>query len=231
MNADSAKETWSSALPEELSFWEYWLTTDDQEVAPSRENRLQALERPLIDRLASSAAAGEQVRVLDVGAGPLTTLGTLIDGRRAEVVAVDPLADHYARLLERAGIEPPIPTIYGEGEKLVSQFGENSFHGVYCANALDHCYAPMQVFRQMVSVVKPGGLVEVLCFNNVGEMERYQGLHQWNITVRDDRPVIWSKSQEIDIGSELAGIAMTEGEINADNLVVIQIRKAAGFGD
>ncbi len=225
MNVDSAKNTWSSALPEELRFWEYWLTTDDQEVAQSRETRLQARERPLIERLVSSAFDDEQVRVLDVGAGPLTTLGMLINGRVAEVVAVDPLADRYAELLDRAGIQPPIPTLYGEGEKLVSQFGESSFHGVYCANALDHCYSPMLVFRQMVAVVKPGGMVEVLCFNNVGEMEQYQGLHQWNITVRDGRPLIWNKSAEIDVGSELEGLATTEGEINEANLVVIQIRK------
>ncbi len=227
MAVDPNKTIWSSALPEELRFWDYWLTTDDAEVAPSRQNRLRARERPLLDRLASSASDNEQVRVLDVGAGPLTTLGTLINGRSAEVVAIDPLANQYTELLERAGIEPPIPTIHGEGENLVSQFGENAFHGVYCANALDHCYAPMQVFRQMVSVVKPGGLVEVLCFNNVGEMEQYQGLHQWNITIRDGRPTIWNKSAEIDVGSELEGLASPEGEINDANLVVIQIRKTS----
>ncbi len=227
MTADSAKKTWSSALPEELRFWEYWLTTDDAEVAQSRENRLRARERPLLERLATSASGEEQVRVLDVGAGPLTTLGMLVNGHTAEVVAVDPLANQYKELLERAGIKPPIPTIYGEGEKLVSQFGESSFHGIYCANALDHCYSPMQVFRQMASVVKPRGMVEVLCFNNVGEMEQYQGLHQWNITIRDERPTIWNKSTEIDVGSELEGLATAKGEINDTNLVVIQIQKTA----
>ena len=227
MTDSSPKEIWSAALPEELSFWEYWLTTDDTEVVQNRDFRLQALERPLMESLAASAPEGEQVRVLDVGAGPLTTLGVMVDGHAAEVVAIDPLANQYSEQLERAGVEPPIPTIYGEGEHLVSQFGESSFHGVYCANALDHCYSPMRVFRQMVSVVKPGGLVKVLSFNNVGEMEQYQGLHQWNITVRDGRPVIWNKSEEIDVGRELEGLASAEGEINENNLVLIRLRKAA----
>ena len=110
-------------------------------------------------------------------------------------------------------------------ENLVSQFGESFFHGVYCANALDHCYSPMQVVQQMVSVVKPGGPVEILSFNDVGEMEQYQGLHQWNITIRDDRPLIWNKSTEIDVGNKLEGLGTAEGELDA-NLVLVHIRKA-----
>ncbi len=48
MTPDPAKATWSSALPEELDFWEYWLTTDEAEIARQRHDRLHAPQRPLI---------------------------------------------------------------------------------------------------------------------------------------------------------------------------------------
>ena len=37
-------------------------------------------------------------RVLDVGAGPLSSLGTHVPGRDVEIIAVDPLADIYDEL-------------------------------------------------------------------------------------------------------------------------------------
>lgn len=227
MIEDPAKATWVSALPEELTFWEYWLTTDEAGIAAQRRDRLNALERLLIPALAASAAADEEVRVLDVGAGPLTVLGARIDGRMAEIVAVDPLAEPYAELLERLEIEPPIPTVRGEGEDLARRFGDSSFHGVYCGNALDHCHAPMRVVRQMVSVVKPGGTVVLFCYHNVGEIEEYQGLHQWNVTVRGGRVVIWSRSEEIDVAGELGASATVEGRINDEGFVDVWITKAA----
>lgn len=222
-----SKAVWAEALPEELSFWEYWLTTDEPGIARQRRDRLNARSRPLSPSFAVSASPGETVRVLDVGAGPLTTLGARIDGRTVEVVPIDPLAEHYAELLARLGIEAPIPTVPGEGETLVERFGERSFHGVYCGNAVDHCYSPIDVLRQMVAVVKPGGSIVILCYHNVGELEEYQGLHQWNVTVRDGRPLLWSRDREIDLRFELAGSATVEGRINEMALVDLWLTRTA----
>ena len=229
MAEDRVKATWSSALEEELAFWEYWLTTDEPGIARQRRDRLRALERPLVPGLAPSAPGpGEQIRVLDVGAGPLTVLGARSDGRSAAIVAVDPLAEHYGRLLERLAIEPPIPTVRGEGETLAEQFGDSAFHGVYCANALDHCYAPMRVLRQMLRVVRPGGRIGIQCYHNVGELEEYHGLHQWNLTVRDRRALIWSRAGEIDVAAGLEGSPTVEAWINDAGLVDLWITRETG---
>ncbi len=226
--AAGARAAWSSALAEELAFWKYWLTTGEAEIAAQRRDRLNAGRRPLMPALAAPALAGETVRVLDVGAGPLTTLGTrLDDGRVAEVVAVDPLAARYAELLAGLGIEAPIPTVHGEGETLVAQFGDGAFDGVYCANALDHCHSPIEVVRQMVSVVKPGGAVGLLCYRNGGEREEYGGLHQWNVTVRDGRLVIWSRDREIDVAAQLAGSATVEARRVEGDLIDAWITRAS----
>lgn len=206
-------------------FWEWWLTTDDPDIAWQRQDCLKALDRPLIPALAASAGVDEAVRVLDVGAGPLTRLGVRIDERVAEITPIDPLARQYAPLLERLAIEAPIPTLPGEGETLVERFGESAFHGVYCANALDHCYAPLRVLRQMVSVVRPGGAVGILCYNNGAEREEYNDLHKWNLTIRDGRPVLWNRTEEIDIASYLAESATVEGQINDVGLVDVWITK------
>ena len=47
-----------------------------------------------------AAPEGVTVRVLDVGAGPLTALGKVWPGRTLELTAVDPLADEYNAILD-----------------------------------------------------------------------------------------------------------------------------------
>src|SRR5688572_11537755 len=107
---------WSAALhTDELLFWEKALRDPERNWLPyefsERTNpnmELQPFIKQLID-----APIGARVRVLDVGAGPLTRLGKKWEGRLLEIVAVDPLAEEYDRILRMCALVPPLRTTFG----------------------------------------------------------------------------------------------------------------------
>lgn len=186
------RENWHEALPEELQFWERalsdpdrnWLRSEyDERMDPQFE--FQDCLKALID-----APPGGVVRVLDVGAGPLTRLGKKWSGRTLQLVPVDPLAEEYQALLTRLNIRPPVFTQVGHGEKLLEQFEKNSFDMAYASNSLDHSYDPLLAIEQMFSVIKPACHVYLWHFARVGVTEGYHGLHQWNFDIRQGEMIL-----------------------------------------
>lgn len=155
--------------------------------AADRGRRFQ----PHLAKLAGHLAHGSVVRVLDVGSGPLTHVGTASEQWRIELVAVDPLADEYRALLEEFGLAWDVGAPrYGEAETLADAFSENSFDLVYCRNALDHARDPLLGISQMVRVCKAGGAVFLAHITNNGRKRRYHGLHQWDLCPQDDGDLV-----------------------------------------
>lgn len=190
MNA--SKEKWESGLPNEVHFWDDWLGGR----TPYAEDRALRLStgRPLpwwaIEKLGS---AREDVRILDVGSGPVTALGDVWEGHRVTIVPVDPLAESYDLLLDRYKIIPPVRTVKGTGEGLVAQFGRESFDFAYACNCLDHALDPVECYRQMLAVLKPGCSLITWHEANEAEHQNYEGLHQWNFEVREGRVQVWNQ--------------------------------------
>ncbi len=190
-----AQDTWKTALPEETDFWRKWFETKGLQWPDSYAWRIDpnyefyAHLRPYV-----KLPQGSTVRVLDVGAGPLTVLGKVWPGYTLDITAVDPLAHEYDKLIDEFKIKPLVRTQYGHGEKLLDQFPESSFDLVYAENCIDHSYDPLLCFSQMLSVVKPGCYVATDHLVNEGTNEKYEGLHQWNFDVKglfQKRFVIW----------------------------------------
>jgi SAM-dependent methyltransferase len=125
------------------------------------------------------------------------------------IVAVDPLADEYDRLLEDAGLEPPVRTICVAGEDLLEHFDRGTFDIAYATNALDHSADPLGIISNMVALVRPGGIVLLRHKRNEGESAHYGGLHQWNFDVDDGRLVLWNDAVRMDVGAALDGRAET----------------------
>ena len=193
----------------EAGFWDKWLT----EHLDAGELRRRLDPAAPADPLLCAAAdrfADARIEILDVGAGPLSTLGKRVPGKEIEIVAVDPLADEYTGSLERAGIEPPVVTVKGEAELLVDQFGTGRFHVAHASNALDHTYDPVAGIREMVEVVRPGGTVILRHGINEAEAQGYRGLHQWNFDRRDGAFWVWSASAEHNVSEMLRGRADVE---------------------
>lgn len=208
----STSDTWADNLDEELSFWRTAL----MDPGPDGEmQRSRATERAVWDEFRSRIPSSDgPVRILDVGCGPLTTLGTLWPGRLVQVVAVDPLADAYNSLLDELEIVPPVRSSPIRGEELADHFEAGAFDVVHAANSLDHTADPVLTLEQMLTVTRPGGTLCLLHHIDVGVMENYHGLHQWNL--RPDGAhdmLIWSRDRSERLSSLAHGATIEIEEL------------------
>lgn len=204
----SPDAVWQRALSSETDFWASYLESGGLEHPDEFRQRLDPAA-PVSDALLLEAikqAGGQHVRIIDVGAGPLTAVG-FVDpadpGRQITVTAVDPLADHYRALLERFDLKPPVETVACRGEDVAERFGANSFDVGYSRNALDHAADPMQAIESLVRVVRPGGAIVLTHNRREGEAQHYEQLHQWNFDVKDGRFVVYNRTTFHDIGERL----------------------------
>jgi SAM-dependent methyltransferase len=221
--------SWETGLPHELGFWRGALRENGvhwhAEQFRFRTDPSAPLQPELCALLADAPA---HVRILDVGAGPLTMVGKSWPGREVEITAVDPLADEYDKILAENGITPPARTTVAEGEKLDARFAPDTFDMAYASNSLDHCKDPLVTIKQMLRVVKPGGWVYLWHFANEGIAERYSGLHQWNFDVSNGTFSIDGGGRAISLGAELEGQAALSTEDThafGKRVVIAKLRK------
>jgi SAM-dependent methyltransferase len=186
---------WRRGLPSEVAFWDDYLRARGGEWPDDYTHRFtrgSEVSDPLIvSRLPEIRA--RRVAILDVGAGPASSLGSALSGRDLDLVPIDPLADEYARLLARYGIEAPVPVLSCRGEDILARFGPQSFDIAYSRNALDHSATPAVVLRNMFDTVRPGGFVVVRSWRNEGKHAGYEELHQWNVDVTEGELVLWNR--------------------------------------
>jgi SAM-dependent methyltransferase len=214
---------WRTRTQSEVDFWAGWLrgAPGTEQWASDRESRLDPaaeIRDPLV-RAELERMPAQEISILDVGAGPLTSLGYRYPGKTLTITAVDPLADRYERLLREAGLEPPVRTIAVAGEALVEHFGPGSFDIAYATNALDHSAEPLTIIANMVTVVRPGGAVLLRHKRNEGESARYGGLHQWNFDVADDRLIVWNDVTVVDVSKALEPRAATTAWVEEHEVV------------
>ena len=215
---------WRTRKSSEVDFWAGWLigAPGTEQWTNDRESRLASetqIRDPLV-RAELERNPADEISILDVGAGPLTTLGYRYPGKTLKIVPVDPLADEYDRLLRAAKLDPPVRTVGVAGEELAQHFGSRRFDIAYAINSLDHSADPFTIISNMVAVVRTGGIVLLRHKRNEGDSARYGGLHQWNFDVVDDALLVWNNALEVNVGSALEGRAVTtawisEGEVIA----------------
>lgn len=202
------KVIWKMSLPSEVRFWEDYLASRGRSCAAEAEfdfrmspdSELQPWLREWMN-----CPEGSEVRVLDVGAGPLTWVGKKWSGRRVVIEAIDPLANSYAEIMRRHKLTPPAPTKPGDGEDVVKLFGPNRFDLAFARNCLDHSYDAIQAVQSMIEATKPGGII--FLWHNQDEAEHlcYQGLHQWNFRLQDGSLVVWKGDRKFNVNREYAG--------------------------
>lgn len=187
---------WKKRLRSEFAFWRYWIS---EKKIPWEEDRRARLDpkTPLQNwvRERIMASPDTPIKILDVGAGPVTQLGQVWTGRNVAITAIDPLADEYNSLLDSYGMIPPVRTQVGEGEHLEELFSPNSFDFACSINALDYSYDPLTIIKGMLTVVKPGCWVVLMHFINGAEQARYKGLQQWNFCLEGGKFVVWNKQR------------------------------------
>jgi len=184
----------------EAWYWRWWMfrsSTRHTEIyrrAMERERPLDPFHRQFVDELSSP-----RVRILEVGSGPLSAIGTVLPGKTLEVVATDLLADTYARLLAHLKIQPAIRTVRADAERLTEQFAEGSFDYVTANNCIDHCARADRAIEQMLRVARPGGWVSLRHAENEASRTRYFGLHEWNFALEHGEPVLWNRRERLPI--------------------------------
>lgn len=205
-------------LASEVKYWRDWIATRGEPWPWDFSRRFDATsplqERLILERL--DTLEDGVVSILDVGAGPASSLGTMHPEKQIVLTAVDPLASEYAVLLEEAGLEAPVPTLPVAGERLRAEFGPASFDFVYARNSLDHAADPALVVEQMLEVVRPGGFVILRHYESEGEAGSYRNLEQWNFRVVDGRLHIWSRRSDIDLNAHVAASATCEASVETD---------------
>lgn len=215
------KQQWQSALPGEVGFWHTWLKSKGHvwpEAYAYRTDPNLAFQWFIQPYCPSED--GARLRILDVGAGPMTALGKKWGNRTLDIVAIDPLAEDYDRILADTGHAPLVRTIKGDAEALEAQFGANSFDFVWAQNCLDHMVDPFKALHEMLAVVKPGRSVMLEHAVNEGETMAYDGLHQWNLCIRDKRFVIWRPDRTVDVNEMFKDVADVTYEEKGSWLVV-----------
>lgn len=204
-------EQWEEQLPEEVRFWRRWLE-GNTEKAEDRAYRLSSHRpfpwwaKPLIK------GDPEHIRVLDVGAGPLTSLGDVWEGKEVTILPIDPLADAYSKLMEEYAVTPPIRTLYGTGQDLVSQFGENSFDFIYASDSLDKTDDPIACYQQIMLVLKPGASAVTYHEANKAERHHYETVYQWNFSLKENRLLVWNHEGQWDVLEHLSNVGHSRVE-------------------
>jgi len=197
-------------LLHEVEFWERWLATED---GLKWQHECQDPQRLLQDYLLKDRMDDVQcevVWILDVGAGPVTSLGYTYPGKVLKITAIDPLSKEYNLILAAAQIRPPIRTTCCPGEQILDKYERDTFDFAYASNSLDHSYDPLLVIRNMLAVVKKGGFVLLRHYKNEGKIENYMGLHQWNFDRRENDFIIWNEESERNVTHILQDEAQVE---------------------
>jgi len=145
--------------------------------------------RPLQDYFLPMLSGGK-TSILDVGAGPFTTVGNL--NPQVSITACDLYAFEYAQMIYDAEIIPLVITEKQNMEKMA--YGNESFGIVHCENALDHTENAIRAVDEMTRVAE--GWVYLKHFPNVGERNHYKGLHRWNLS---EDGTLWNKEKSVSL--------------------------------
>lgn len=189
---------WQEGVPSEVRFWNLWFESQGLEWPDDYRQRLKP-DREAPPWIFEGANLPPIPRVLDVGAGPLTLLGTRYNGNLIDLVASDPLAPFYDQIADNYGVQRPVRTVQAFAEDLSCYYDAESFDIVFCSNALDHSFDPVRGIEEMFKVAKPKGRIVLVHSENEAVFENYEGLHQWNFNEEGGKFIIWNRENRIDV--------------------------------
>jgi SAM-dependent methyltransferase len=218
-------------LTAEARFWRRYVSSGGSDWSDEYARRLDR-DAPVDDQLLVECLdriPDETVSIIDVGAGPFTSVGSRYPGKTVHVTAVDPLAKRYDDLLAEAGVAPPVRTIECAAEDLCERFEAETFDIAFARNSLDHSADPVRAIRNMLALVRPERFVVLRHFTDEGATKGYRTLHQWNFSDSGGKLVIWRPGARTDVTALLSDIAdLRTGTAGAWVWSVITKRRSAG---
>jgi len=223
-------------LDEEILFWRKELLAWKND--PTNVRMLD--QHPLEWHVREYFPEGDEYDILDVGAGPISSLGNKWWGKKLNIRATDPLADVYNDIMQEYGIVPRIITEKIEGERLSESLSHDSFDFVYVKNALDHTHNPIKCIDEILKVLKVNCCCSLDHMVNEGTSGNWKGLHQWNFYYEDNIFFIADKDKNIiNVNKRLEGLAevickpllRAEGSQRHDPLFAAVIKKLPTVGE
>ncbi len=221
---------WSSGIPNEISFWSKWVETNGLKWPEEFVRRFEP--QSLLDNFLGGllVEAGNGARILDVGSGPLTSLGKFYPGVDYRITACDPLANAYSVLLKRASLVAPVATEFAVVEDLSCFYQSSLFDVVYCQNALDHSFDPIRGVVEMLRVTKTGGSVVLRHMRNEAENENYVGFHQYNFDEEHGSFVVWNKHERVIVDEHIPIEVVSSCNLKGNQIEVVY-KKKSEFSD
>ena len=169
----------------------------------------------------------KEVTIAEIGAGMFCTIGSLWKTAKVNIYPSDALADEFNQMLKEVGVTPLITV--EKQDMLNLTYRDSFFDIVHCANALDHTQNPLRAIKEMYRICKPNGYIYLRHFPNVGERERYSGLHMWNIDKSGDSDcVIWNQNERFMLSKHFDGfitVKKRELDYEPDDMVVSILHK------
>jgi SAM-dependent methyltransferase len=135
----------------------------------------------------------KHVRIAEVGAGPINTIGNEWPGVEVEVWASDVLSPQYGKLWQEHGATPVVPVQYQDMENLA--YIDELFDIVHCVNALDHTKDARKALGELIRVCKKGGWVYLR--HAPDQMNRFGGKHYWNARFENGLCVFHGKDEVV----------------------------------
>lgn len=205
LNAQKFITRWLDGIEVELNFWNKWAAEDGG--IYNKDFLRRIADAPEIEDERFITFSNNPFRVLDAGAGPISSFGIMSSLGKIELTACDPLADAYAQVLEANKIVPYVKTEFAYFERLTDKYEKNYFDHVHVRNALDHAFDALTGIYELLHVLKVNGTLRLVYAENEAEHEHYQGFHQWNFTEENGEFIIWNRDININISDALRNIA------------------------
>ena len=114
---------------------------------------------PLIDYLVPLIGDKKEIKIADIGSGPISKIGHYLDDIKVKIYNSD--KRDFKGFYEKYNIESYVDIEYQDMEKLT--YADNFFDVVHCANALDHTVNALAAVKEMIRICKPGGWVYIDC--------------------------------------------------------------------
>ncbi len=125
----------------------------------------------------------DDIKIAELGAGPINTIGDSFPGKNIEIFASDIFAVEYWKFWWHHNKVPIVPVKYEDMEHL--SYPDEFFDIVHCRNAIDHTPDIYQAIKEMKRVCKKGGWIYFA--HAPGQKKRYGGMHHWNMEEVDLR--------------------------------------------
>ncbi len=203
-------DAWENGILDELRFWWEVTARNANPETPNDFRQSFLLQHDFSWAGLFSQNPSKTIEALDMGCALRPAIGKRFPGREVNIVAADPLATGYKRILELFGIEREYELQFAVAEKTSEIFGPERFDFILAKNSIDHGYDPCTAFASIAAALKPGGAAYFEHFRNEAEGQNYAGFHQWNLEAAGDGMVrVWNRETDNTVDFEKFGCTAT----------------------